>query len=48
MNISKELMTIKKNNNLDNTAEIKRLFLVRASLICDLSLVVYFVFSLGT
>ena len=47
-------MTIKKNNNLEYTyedngsAEIKRLMLVRASLIWDLSLVVYFVFSVGT
>ena len=54
MNISKELMTLKKNDNLEDTdeyngsAEIKRLMLVRASLIWDLSLVVYFVFSVGT
>ena len=47
-------MTIKKNDNLEDTgedngsAEIKRLMLVGASLIWDLSLVVYFVFSVGT
>ena len=56
MNISKELTTIKKNDNLEDTgedngsAEIKRLMLVGAywGLIWDLSLVVYFVFSVGT
>ena len=50
MNISKEL-TIKKKKDTseDNgSAEIKRLILVGASLIWDLSLVVYFVFSVGT
>ena len=47
-------MTIKKKDNLEDTdkdngcAEIKRLMLVGASLIWDLSLVVYFVFSVGT
>ena len=54
MNISKELVTIKKNDNLGDTDEdngsagIKWLMLVGASLIWDLSLVVYFVFSVGT
>ena len=54
VNISKELMTIKKNANLEDTGEdngsagIKWLMLVGASLIWDLSLVVYFVFSVGT
>ena len=54
MNISKELMTIKKNDSLEYTdedngsAEISRLMLVGVSFIWDLSLVVYFVFSVGT